>query len=130
MRASPPANSWHMLTLRTGGGRVDGQGHPAERVGQVDEEGVGAVALDVVADAEHGPDGPEGVEDGAGAAVLPGDLGGPVPAGDLVVLDPVRPAPDLGAGQAEVGAGHAPRPGRVDASMVIGRPLRSLMRLA
>ena len=41
-----------------------------------------------------------------GSAVLAGDLGGPVPAGDLVVLDPVRPAPDLGTGQTEVRPGH------------------------
>ena len=45
MRDTPPANSWHRLTVPDGGRGVDGQGHPAQRVGQVDQEGVGTVTL-------------------------------------------------------------------------------------
>ena len=89
-----------------GGGGVDRQGHPAEGVGEVDQEGVGAVPGDVVADAEDGLDRAQGVEDRAGPPVLAGDLGRAVAAGDLVVLHPTRPAVDLCAGQAEVGAGE------------------------
>ena len=82
---------------------IDRQGDPAHGVREVHEEGVGAVLLDVGADAEGVLDAAQGVEHRSGATVLAVDLGRPVAKRDLVVLTPVAEPPVLGARDAEVG---------------------------
>ena len=81
---------------------VDGEGDPAHGIGEIEQERVGAVLLDVGTDAERVLDAAERVEHRPGATVLAVDLTCPVPIRDLEVLTPVAEPAELGTADAVV----------------------------
>ena len=116
MRARPPANSWHRLTFRTEvavftarATRLSGLVRLIRKASGQYRSMSAQMPSMVRMDRSEWKTPP-------GPPFSPVIWVAPVPAGDLVVLDPVGPTPDLGTGQAEVGPGQGFRRigGRLD----------------